>query len=319
MKLRALPALVALFLTPLIPTACADSTAPPPTTMVWSSVQSGTSVTLTSIWGNSASDIFAVGLNTILRYDGTRWNGIYFLGTGTQMLQSVWTSPASDAWIVGYDTSDGSPVVFHPNGSSLENVSTGATHPLTRVWGTSASDVWIAGNNAMVHYNGTTWSTDPSTTFESWQGVWASSPSNAWGVTARGAIIHYDGTSWSGASFGWPTLFGVWGSSAADVWAVGASNTILHYDGSVWTTLLANGPVTNFLGAWGTSPRDVWFVSSTGTNGPGVGMIHHYNGTTLSDALSSTTAGLHGIWGSSATDVWAVGDGGTILHGSPAK
>jgi hypothetical protein len=132
--------------------------------------------------------------------------------------------------------------------------------------------------------------------------------------------VHYDGTIWSGITYGSPTLAAVWGSSASDLWAVGVSNTILHYNGSIWTTFLPAGSVaTNFFGVWGTSPSDAWFVSSTGTNGPGDGMIHHYNGATLSNALSATTPGLFGIWGSSATDVWAVGDGGTILHASPSR
>jgi hypothetical protein len=197
MKLRLLPALIAVVLTPLVQTACNSGDSTGPTTLVWSSVQSGTTARLTSIWGTSASDIWAVGYNSIL---------------------------------------------------------------------------------------------------------------------------HYNGTSWSSITYGSPTLFGVWGSSASDVWAVGVSNTILHYDGSSWTTLLTTGSVaTNFFGAWGTSPSDVWFVSSTGTNGPGDGMIHHYNGLSLSNAISATTPGLYGIWGSSGTDIWAVGDGGTILHGSPAK
>src|SRR6266550_2665747 len=192
MKLRLLPTLIAVVLTPLVPTACNSGDSTGPTTLVWSSVQSGTTARLTSIWGTSASDIWAVGYNTILHYNGTSWSSIYFLGTGTQFFQSVWGTSASDVWAVGYDTSDGTATVFHLNGTSFANVSTGATQPLTGVWGTSASDVWVSADRAMLHYNGATWSIDPSTIYESWEGVWASSGSDVWGVTVRGAIIHYD-------------------------------------------------------------------------------------------------------------------------------
>jgi hypothetical protein len=243
-KARVLAGLISSVLTPLIPVACNDSTGP--TTLVWSSVSSGTTERLTGVWGASASDVWAVGYGTILHYNGTAWSSVAIPATGAaSFLLSVWGSSASDVWAVGYETTNFTPTILHYNGTTWSTVSSGVTQLLTSVWGTSASDVWV----------------------------------------------------------------------------VGVVGTILHYDGSSWTVLLPTGAAgtTNFFGAWGSSPSNMWFVSSTGTNGPGAGQIHHYNGTTLSSVLSGTTPGLFGIWGSSASDVWAVGDGGTILHGSLAR
>ncbi|MBI5489978.1 MAG: hypothetical protein HY905_21770 [Deltaproteobacteria bacterium] len=72
-----------------------------------------------------------------------------------------------------------------------------------------------------------------------------------------------------------------------------------------WSNPLPQG--NNLYGVWGSAADDVWFVG-------GVGVILHWDGTTMSAVPSGTAQSLYGVWGSSADDVWAVGDGGTILH-----
>jgi hypothetical protein len=60
----------------------------------WSSVASGTTQGLTSVWATSASDVWAVGfLGTILHYNGTSWSSVSS-GT-TQDLLGVWGTSAS--------------------------------------------------------------------------------------------------------------------------------------------------------------------------------------------------------------------------------
>ena len=68
----------------------------------WSSMTSGTTERLRSIWGSSSSDVFAVGgSGTILHYDGTAWSEMSS-GT-TEHLYNVWGSSSSDVFAVGYD------------------------------------------------------------------------------------------------------------------------------------------------------------------------------------------------------------------------
>lgn len=100
---------------------------------------------------------------------------------------------------------------------------------LRGVWGTSASDVWAAGQNgAIVHYNGTSWSSVSSPTSQGLVSVWAASASDVWAVGYSGAIVHYNGTSWSNVPSGTTQdLFGIWGSSGTDMWAVGTAG-LLH-------------------------------------------------------------------------------------------
>ena len=74
-------------------------------------------------------------------------------------------------------------------------MTSGITNNLQSMWGSASNDVFVVG----------------------------------WGESD--AILHYNGSSWSvmdiGANESW--LNGVWGSSANDVFAVGDDGTILHY------------------------------------------------------------------------------------------
>ena len=66
-------------------------------------MSSGTTSYLWGIWGNSESDVFAVGgtidQSTILHYDGTSWSAMSS-GT-TSFLKDVWGSSGSDVFAVG--------------------------------------------------------------------------------------------------------------------------------------------------------------------------------------------------------------------------
>ena len=75
--------------------------------------------------------------------------------------------------------------------------------------------------------------------------------------------------------------------------------------GFCWENPLPQG--NDLYRAWGRAKNDVWFVGDYGT-------LLHWNGSTLTRAVSPTTEALTGVWGSAANDVWAVGDFGTILR-----
>jgi hypothetical protein len=147
MKARVLR-LMSAVMTPWILAACHDSTAPIP--LVWSTVSSGTTNSLYSVWGTSASDVWAVGFGTILHYNGTSWSSAWS-GT-TQHLLGVWGASASDVWAVGWETTNLGPVMLHYNGTSWSSVSSGTTQLLGDVWGSSPSDVWAVGNSGTIFH-----------------------------------------------------------------------------------------------------------------------------------------------------------------------
>ena len=288
-----------------------------PSTLGWSSVASGIIARLWSVWGISASDVWAVGDNkgTILHYNGTTWSSV---GSGTnQALFSVWGISASDVWAVG-DNATGTGTITHYNGTSWLSVSSPTSSALRSVWGTSASDVWAVGysggvlsGGTLIHYDGATWSNASNAASPWLYAIWGTSASDVWVVGVNGTIKHYNGTTWSSVSSGTTTelLISVWGTSASDVWVVGSNGTILHYNGTTWSSV-SSGTTEYLYSVWGTSASDVWAAGLNGT-------IIHYNGAKWSSVSSGTTQDLFGVWGSFSSDVWAVGANGTILHGAP--
>ena len=191
----------------------------------WTSMTSGTTNLLNGVWGNSESNVFAVGsLGTILHYDGSSWSAMSS-GT-TNVMYCVWGTSGNNVFAVGdFGT------ILHSDGSSWSAMSSGTTSRLWAVWGSSESNVFAVGNaGTILHYDGSSWSAMSSGTTRALIAVWGSSGSNVFAVGSAGTILHYDGTSWSAMTSGTTNnLYWVWGSSGSNVFAVGNAGTILHY------------------------------------------------------------------------------------------
>ncbi len=272
----------------------------------WQPQTSGTSFSLTGVWGSSATDVFAVAaLGTILHYDGTAWT--QHTTSTTEHLNSVWGSSATDVFAVGQRGT-----ILHYEGTAWSAQTSGTSRNLFGVWGSSATDVYAVGEaGTILHYDGTAWSAQTSGTTGSLSDVWGSSATDVFAVGTDGVdgmILHYDGAAWGVHLSGSYMLGGVWGTSATDIFAIGAA--ILHYDGTDWSE--QTSPTVQYLDkVWGSSAADVFIVGHQGT-------ILHFDGTSWSAQTSGTTAFLSDVWGSSATDVFAVGENGLILHyGTP--
>jgi len=184
-------------------------------------------------------------------------------------------------------------------------------HDLRGVWGSGASDVYAVGHGGTIlHYNGTSWSSQTSGTTNNLYGVWGSGASDVYAVGASGTILRStdSGTTWTSKTSGTTNhLYGVWGSGASDVFAVGYGGTILHStdSGTTWTSQTSN--TTNTLySVEGSGDSDVFAVGASGT-------ILHYNNTSWSSQSSGTTNNLYGVWDYNSSNVYAVGASGTIL------
>ena len=79
------------------------------------------------------------------------------------------------------------------------------------------------------------------------------------------AVLHYDGISWSPMTSGTTSaLYGVWGTSDSDVFVCGSSGTIRHYDGIDWSPM-TSGTSFILWGFWGTSGTDIFLPGQSGT------------------------------------------------------
>src|SRR5439155_304058 len=139
------------------------------------------------------------------------------------------------------------------------------------VWGATGNDVFAVGDDGSIwHYDGTSWTAQPSGTTQALYGVWGSGGTDVFAVGEGGTILHYDGTGWTAQpSATSEYVFGVWGSGGTDVFAVGTGGTIVHYNGTGWTAQ-ASGTSAYLDGVWGSGGTD-GFAVGTG------GAILHYD------------------------------------------
>ncbi len=269
----------------------------------WSGMASGSLEDLTDVWGNSGSDVFAVGDNgTLLHYDGSAWSS---MTSGTsQMLLGVWTASATDAFAVGNGAA-----ILRYDGSSWSQMTPSTGTNLHDVWGASSHDVFAVGwNGEITHFDGSVWSNMSSGTTAALWGVWGASRSDVFAVGQAGTILHYDGTDWNAMTSGTTSdLNSVWGTSGADVYAVGSNGTILHYDGSSWSSM-TSGTTLPLFTVWGSSSGDVYAAGESGT-------IVWYNGFSWNPLTSGTTLTILGLWGAPNPGLFTAGAGGEILFG----
>ena len=258
---------------------------------------------LSAVWGSGPNDVWAVGYNMIVHWDGTAWS---MSPADVGPLDGVWGSSRTDVWAVG-----SAGAILHFDGMLWLPSDAGTQATLNGVWGSGPADVWVVGEQVgggpILHWDGKTWSLSAMLD-AGVQSVWGSS-GMVWAVGNASSISEYKDGSWSpqDVQVSAPEdLTGVWGSGPTSVWAVSVDGPFVYYDGNqtLW------GPVTSPVGlnaVWGSGANDVWGAGFGGT-------IAHYDGSAWRMVSSPTSAQLYGVWGDNANDVWAVGTGGTILH-----
>lgn len=163
-----------------------------------------------SIWGSSASDVYAVGHNDrgfgkMYHFDGKTWADVKLNPTqggtvpGPIDLHCVYGFSSKDIWSVGeriYDNPNPPPnfletqLIIHYDGVNWSEVHVDSGAILTRVWGAIPSDVWAGGmNGALYHFDGVSFKKvyfDPEMYFNSF---WGFSSSDVYALC--GKIVDY--------------------------------------------------------------------------------------------------------------------------------
>jgi hypothetical protein len=270
-----------------------------------------TSNELDGVWCNTASDIWAVGLNnTIVHYNGEHW-ALPVTGLSSASYAGVFGTSGTDVWAVG---SSGRAV--HWNGTAWSRISTGSSANLTDVWGSASNNFYAAGNGGVaLHYNGTSWSTInlPGNVSGNLHSVWGSDASNVYLVGDGGTILFYNGSKWSAIkSPTTQTLLSVWGTSASNVYAAGGLGTIVHFDGTTWA-VQESGTDGTLSGLGGTEASNIWAVGASG-------FTQHFNGTAWTSVARKSGFLITSICsGPPKSTLWAVGVGGSFLSVSDAE
>jgi hypothetical protein len=223
---------------------------------------------LLSVWGPSASDLFAVGgppgSGTIMRRRSGAWAPMELPAT-TPTVNWVYGFSEDDVWAVG----DGG-TALHFDGAAWRPVATPTDQNLWGVWGAAPDDLWAVGGGT----------TPPS-------------------ANAAPTALRWDGTEWRSVEIPAlvPTsatqLFKVWGSGPDDVLLVGARGVILRWDGAALTQDLTR-PVAHtddYVSLWGTGPDRIAIAG-----GRANAQIAVWDGATWIDAPLPRNPGLNGIW-----------------------
>lgn len=184
------------------------------------------------------------------------------------------------------------------------------TEQLWGVFGFGASDLWVAGGSGVAqHFDGTSWTSTPTTATDLVYVLWGASPDDVWLVGRGCTAVHWTGAAWAPTAVTGCTnavFNNVNGASATDVWAVGSSGQINRWNGSAWAD--ASFGNDTYWDTWIDSPTDVYIVGTRGT-------IVHWNGTYTNEpgAPNQTVTSVTGVGGAH----WAVGFAGLILYKPP--
>ncbi len=273
---------------------------------------------LLSIWGSSATDVYAVGgphgnagFNAlVMHFDGATWKRLDAANTDTYWW--VYGIGPKDVWMTGENGR-----ISHWDGAAFKHYASGTTATIFGVWAASATEAWAVGgtpgatgsdpNDLLLHFDGTTWSPSPlpkklgRTYFK----VWGTGPDDVFVVGEAGTIWHRTGGAWTLMSeppVAHGTLLTVHGCAPNDVYAVG-SRDVLHYDGAAWKP----EPVTLL--------NDVNGVSCGARNGAGEVLIVGSGGLRQrreeaawqDDFGAPPYKDLHGAWVDPKGGLWAVG------------
>jgi len=161
-------------------------------------------------WGTSSNDMFFVGnVGNIYHYDGSTFTPM--TSNTTKDLRSVWGTSHNDVWATGWNSSAGTTVLLHYNGTS---------------W---AEDQFSSSGTINNYAIGTVWACD--------------SLGHSIAVIAGTRVFHKtDNGAWRsdtsevGNGLGGGTYIGIgaFGGTATDIMAVGGWGFVGHWNGKTW-------------------------------------------------------------------------------------
>ena len=106
---------------------------------------------LTALWAANHAEIWAVGhQGSIVRWSDQEWTPV--ATTTTNTLHAIWGTDDARAFAVG-----AAGTIYHYDGEHWQEAISPTGSTLRSVWGTSATNVYAAGDNVLLHFDGTHW------------------------------------------------------------------------------------------------------------------------------------------------------------------
>jgi hypothetical protein len=285
--------------------------------LAWTALPSNTNNPLYSVWGSSATAVWAVGANgTAVFYDGAQWE--VRSPPTTALLWSISGTTADNVFAAGLDRHlykfDGTSWSLHatlPYGATKAGVFVDGPDSL---W-VGALDASGGSPGVMALYRSvsgvvTRVGSTSSACYGAAHGasVWAASPTDVW--LSGTVAAHYDGTQVTARAAG---ASGIWGASSAAV-LLGFEGALYRWNGTGFDTF-DTGLDGTIYGVSGTGPTQVFGAMLLGQSD--VGAVFSFDGMGIvQQAIPAGTPSLYAVWAAPSGEVFAVGNGGTIIEGT---
>jgi Tol biopolymer transport system component len=287
----------------------------------WSSAGLTSTEPLRDVWGLSNNLVYALGRDTVFRYDGSSWEPVLSFPTFGGEFNTIWGSSDKDIYVAS-----ALGVVRRYDGSSWTTVSGLPTQAWNKIWGRAADDIYVVGAGPSVyHFDGTAW-TSVSTGLSAspvW-GVWGFGANNVFALT-QSQLARFTG-SWSIASNTASGNVRLWGSSDTDLFGVncGGSGPVMHFDGSNWSGIVLDvGPFCGIGGSPGGPVYAVGAVTFAGYRNasvevaPSAPTLTSVGSTqqltaTAKDASANTIGAVTFTWSSATPAVATVNSSGLV-------
>lgn len=259
-------------------------------------MDSGTEKHLGSVHGTPGGEVFAVGFDVALRFDGSAWST---LPPTPGFVSSLFAFEADSLFVAGAGVHrfDGASWETHlPYTETVYEIA--ASHP---------ENVLFAGRETH-RYDGF------SVEREDFGGLGLPALQTAWGIgdrifaTGEEGFFLYDGEHWgklaNGSDIDTADILDMFGTSENDVFAVGSGGSIVHFDGAVWQAM-DSGTEETLVGVWASGPDDVYAVGDHET-------VLYYDGSSWSELFGSGLVDYLGVTGFDGEQIVALRDDGAV-------
>lgn len=162
----------------------------------WTRVRSGTSQTLTGIWGSGPRDIWAVGQgfdSPVLHWNGSSWAPAAKRPADRNFLQVAGTGP-SDIWVRSDDSR-----LHRFNGSAWSQVPVPKNYSISTMLVKGPQEVWVSGSTTpfkaspvtVMRWNGKSWQTIRTEPVQSISRLLSTEDGEIWGVGSGSSLLRY--------------------------------------------------------------------------------------------------------------------------------
>lgn len=221
--------------------------------------------------GASSTDVWAVGENLLVHFDGKGWSDVAPQGLRCRgcQLNSISVAAADDVWAVGNDG-----LVAHYDGRS---------------WTTMQPEILRVKSGVSDH--------EDLAHVVAWRGHGLVAS-----IQASKELVRFDGATWSklpSLDGGWADVF--WGNAPNDLWVWDRTSSsrfdmsMRHFDGNAWghEVQITSGPEIRQLD--GSGPQDIWMIGGWGGRSQ-TAVLYHYDGKDWTEVKPADyTTGMRSI------------------------